>query len=340
MNILNMSAPLLKRFLVTGGAGFIGSSFVRYGLKNIPWCEKIVNLDLLTYAANLDNLASIADDPRYLFAQGDVRDGAFIEYLCVQNDIEAIVHFAAESHVDRSIRGPRAFYETNVGGTISLLEVVRRHPHIHFHHISTDEVFGSLGLEGSFTEQSPYRPNSPYSASKAASDHFVRAYEHTYGLSTTLSHCSNNYGPGQYVEKFVPFMIASCYHEEPLPIYGNGENVRDWIFVDDHAEAVWMILEKREKGQTYGIGGRCEKKNIDLVHIIIDEFAKIRQVDAKKYQELIQFVPDRPGHDIRYAIDCSKIQKEIDWKPLHDFSSGIRKTIAWYLENPTRLQPI
>ena len=230
-------------------------------------------------------------------------------------------------------------YETNVGGTVALLEVVRRHPHIHFHHISTDEVFGSLEMQGHFTEDSPYRPNSPYSASKAAADHFVRAYTHTYGFSTTLSHCTNNYGPGQHVEKFVPLMIASCHRQLSMPLYGKGENVRDWIFVDDHSEAIWMILEKKERGQTYGIGGRCEKRNIDLLHAIIEEFAKIAQVDPARYHQLIQFVPDRPGHDLRYAIDCTKIQKEIGWRPLHDFASGIRKTIGWYLENPTRLAP-
>ncbi len=327
-----------KRFLVTGGAGFIGSSFIRYGLNNIEGCEKIVNLYLFTYAANLQNLASVADDPRYLFVQGDIRDEAFIEYLCIQHEIEAIVHFAAESHVDRSIHGPKLFYETNVGGTIALLEVVRRHPHIHFHHISTDEVFGSLELQGHFTENSPYRPNSPYSASKAASDHFVRAYTHTYNLSTTMSHCTNNYGPGQYVEKFIPQMIACCQQKKSLPVYGKGENVRDWIFVDDHSEAVWMILEKRESGQTYAIGGECEKRNIDLLQTIIDEFAKIKQEDPNSFKELIRFVPDRPGHDLRYAIDCSKIKKQIGWRPLHDFSSGIRKTISWYIENPKRLE--
>jgi dTDP-glucose 4,6-dehydratase len=332
--------PLLKRFLVTGGAGFIGSSFIRYGLNNIPWCEKIVNLDLLTYAANLGNLASVAHDPRYLFVQGDVRDEAFVEYLCRCHEIEAIVHFAAESHVDRSIQDPRAFYDTNVGGTIALLEVARRHPHLHFHQISTDEVFGSLSEEGCFTEESPYRPNSPYSASKAAADHFVRAYEHTYGLSTTLSHCTNNYGPGQHTEKFIPTLITSCQQLRQIPIYGRGENVRDWIFVDDHSEAVWMILERREKGQTYAIGGRCEKRNIDLVQVVIEEFAKMQHTDVSQYQELIQFVPDRPGHDLRYAIDCRKIEREIGWKPLHDLTSGVRKTIAWYLENTPRLSQV
>ena len=330
---------LFKRFLVTGGAGFIGSSFIRYGLKHIPHCEKIVNLDLLTYAADPRNLSSIETDPRYIFVQGDIRDEALVEKLCVEHEIDAIVHFAAESHVDRSILGPRTFYETNVGGTLSLLEVVRRQRHIHFHQISTDEVFGMLlPNEAAFTEASPYRPNSPYAASKAAADHFVRAYTHTYGLSTTISHCTNNYGPCQNVEKFIPRMIAGCFHKKTLPVYGEGINVRDWIFVDDHSEAVWAILEKGEKGQVYAIGGECERKNIDLLHTLIQEFALMQESDLIDLKALIAFVSDRPGHDLRYAIDCSKIKQEIGWRPLHDLSSGIRKTIAWYLENPERLQ--
>ncbi len=329
---------LLKRFLVTGGAGFIGSAFIRYGLKQIAHCEKIVNLDILTYAADLRNLASVEGDPRYLFVQGDIRNEPLVERVCIQHDIDAIVHFAAESHVDRSISAPRAFYETNVGGTISLLEVVRRHPHIHFHHISTDEVYGTLPLDGAFSENSPYRPNSPYSASKAASDHFVRAYAHTYGLSTTISHCTNNYGPCQNVEKFIPRMISGCLHRQPLPLYGNGGNVRDWIFVDDHSEAVWSILEKATPGQVYDIGGECERRNIDLLHSLLNEFATLREEDPHQLISLITHVDDRPGHDFRYAIDCSKIKQEIGWKPLHDLSSGLRKTIAWYLENPERLK--
>jgi dTDP-glucose 4,6-dehydratase len=329
---------LRKRLLVTGGAGFIGSAFLRYGLKHNPHCEKIVNLDLLTYAADLRNLASAETDPRYLFIQGDIRDEALVEKLCVEHEIGAIVHFAAESHVDRSILGPRAFFETNVGGTLSLLEVVRRQRHIHFHHISTDEVYGTLTQEGAFSEHSPYRPNSPYSASKAASDHFVRAYAHTYGLSTTVSHCTNNYGPCQNVEKFIPRMIAGCFHKKPLPIYGEGVNVRDWIFVDDHSEAVWSILEKGEKGNVYDIGGECERRNIDLVYSIIHEFASLKEEDPKDFISLITFIGDRPGHDFRYAIDCGKIKQELSWRPLHDLSSGIRKTIAWYLENPDRLE--
>lgn len=326
-----------KRFLVTGGAGFIGSSFIRYGLKHIDHCEKIVNLDALTYAADLKNLSSVEADPRYLFVQGDIRDEALVEKLCVEHEIDAIVHFAAESHVDRSIMGPRAFFETNVGGTLSLLEVVRRQRHIHFHHISTDEVYGTLTHEGLFSENSPYRPNSPYAASKAASDHFVRAYAHTYGLSTSISHCTNNYGPCQNVEKFIPRMIAGCMHKKPLPLYGEGINVRDWIFVDDHSEAVWQILEKGEPGQVYDIGGECERKNIDLLQTIIREFSSLKEEDPKDLMSLITFVSDRPGHDLRYAIDCSKLKTEIGWRPLHDLSAGIRKTVAWYLENPERL---
>ncbi len=329
-----------KRLLVTGGAGFIGSSFIRRGLLHVQGCEKIVNLDALTYAADLRNLDSVELDPRYLFVQGDIRDEALVERLCVEHQIDAIVHFAAESHVDRSIAGPRAFYETNVGGTLALLEVVRRLPHIHFHHISTDEVYGSLAESGAFTENSPYLPNSPYAASKAASDHFVRAYAHTYNLSTTISHCTNNYGPCQNVEKFIPRMIYGCYHKKSLPVYGEGVNVRDWIFVDDHSDAVCTILEKGEKGQIYDIGGQCERKNVDLLEQIIAEFAALRKENVKDLDALITYVPDRPGHDLRYAIDCSKIQRELGWHPVHDLSSGIAKTIAWYLNHPERLQTV
>ena len=333
----------LKRFLVTGGAGFIGSSFIRYGLNHIPYCEKIINLDLLTYAADLRNLVSCETDPRYVFVHGDIRDEVLVEKLCVEYEVDAIVHFAAESHVDRSILGPRAFYETNVSGTMALLEVVRRQPHIHFHQISTDEVYGALQPnEKAFSEESPYRPNSPYAASKAAADHFVRAYSHTYGLSTTISHCTNNYGPCQHVEKFIPRMIAGCYHKKSLPIYGEGANIRDWIFVDDHSEAVWTVLERGKKGQVYAIGGECERKNIDLLHLLIREFA-IRNnlpspTDVSRLHSLIAFVSDRPGHDFRYAVDCSKTKQLLGWRPLHDLSSGLSKTIIWYLEHPERLQ--
>lgn len=327
----------LRRLLVTGGAGFIGSAFIRYGLRAAPACERIVNLDLLTYAADLRNVACCAEDPRYLFLQGDVCDEALIARICVEEKIDTIVHFAAESHVDRSIVDPKAFCQTNIYGTISLLEAVRKFPHIHYHHISTDEVFGSLLEEGHFTESSPYRPNSPYAASKAAADHFVRAYAHTYGISATLSHCTNNYGPCQNVEKFIPRMIASLFHRSPLCVYGQGVNVRDWIFVDDHAEAIWKILATGKSGEVYGIGGECEKSNMQVVQELIALFSTASQVDPRSLDALVTFVPDRPGHDFRYAIHSGKIQQDLQWRPANDFSSGLSKTLSWYLENTERL---
>lgn len=332
-----MSYPF-KRFLVTGGAGFIGSSFIRYGMAHIQSCEKIVNLDVLSYAADMRNLACVENDPRYLFVKGDIREEKLIYRLCQEHGIDVIVHFAAESHVDRSIAGPRAFFETNVGGTLSLLEVVRTLPHIHFHHISTDEVYGALTEEGSFTEASPYRPNSPYSASKAASDHFVRSYAHTYGLSTSISHCTNNYGPCQHVEKFIPRMIRGCLYKKPLTVYGTGIHVRDWIFVDDHSEALWMLLQHQIRGKTFGIGGGCERKNLDLLQTVIEIFSTLRREDPEKLCSLITFVSDRPGHDLRYAIDSSYIAKEIGWRPRHLLDQGLKRTIEWYLENPDRLE--
>lgn len=332
-----MHMQLFKRFLITGGAGFIGSSFIRYGLQHIDHCEKIVNLDLLTYAADPKNLQSVDFDPRYVFVQGNICDETLVEQLCIEHQIDAIVHFAAESHVDRSISGPHAFFQTNVGGTLALLEVIRRLPHIHFHHISTDEVYGTLTESGTFNEDSAYRPNSPYAASKAAADHFVRAYTHTYGISSSISHCTNNYGPCQHVEKFIPRMIAGCFYRKQLPLYGKGINVRDWIFVDDHSEAVWQILSKGKKGHVYDIGGECERKNIDLLHLLIQEFSTLRQEDPFSLQSLITFVEDRPGHDLRYAINSQKIKQELGWQPRHDLSMGMRKTISWYLENSERL---
>ncbi len=322
----------LKRILVTGGAGFIGSAFIRYGLREIFSLERIVNLDVLTYAADLTNLESSADDFRYRFVRADIREEALIEQICEEEGIEAIVHFAAESHVDRSISGPRVFYETNVGGTLALLDVVRRHPEIHFHHISTDEVYGSLSLDGKFAEDSPYRPNSPYAASKAASDHFVRAYAHTYGLSATLSHCTNNYGPCQNEEKFIPTIIRNCLQKKEIPLYGEGNQIRDWIFVDDHCAAVWQILEEENPSEIYDIGGSCEIANRDLIFLISDQIAKETGEDPCLYRALIRSVPDRPGHDFRYAIDCGKIRKSLGWEPAHDFNAGIAKTIAWYLD--------
>lgn len=328
--MLNLS---FKRILVTGGAGFIGSAFIRYSLKHIPDIEKVVNLDLLTYAANLANLSSIASDPRYLFVRGDILHGSLVEELIRQHALDAIVHFAAETHVDRSIADPRCFYRTNVEGTLSLLEVVRRFPEVHFHHISTDEVYGSA-TTGSFSEHSPYCPNSPYAASKAAADHFVRAYATTYGLSTTISHGSNNYGPHQYPEKFIPRMISALLKKEALPVYGQGLNVRDWIFVEDHAAAIWKILQKGRRGERYNVGGCFEVRNIDLLQLLIESFAKIKGENPQKYTPLITFVTDRPGHDFRYSLSSAKIETELGWTPRHLFHEGLEKTITWYMENP------
>ncbi|MBS0649032.1 MAG: dTDP-glucose 4,6-dehydratase [Verrucomicrobia bacterium] len=319
-----------KKFLVTGGAGFIGSAFIRYGLHHLS-PEKIVNLDLLTYAGHEKNMEGFLHDPRHLFVRGDICDRELVKKLCQDHGIEAIVHFAAESHVDRSIQNPAAFLETNIRGTFTLLEVIRELPHIHFHHISTDEVYGSLH-EGYFNEHSSYRPNSPYSASKAASDHLVRAWGHTYGLSTTLSHCTNNYGPYQHAEKFIPHMIMNCLQSKPLPIYGQGINVRDWLYVDDHAEAVWMILEKGKAGEVYDIGGETEMRNIDLLEMLIERLAARTSQDPKNFRNLITWVADRPGHDLRYAIDCSKIKTELGWAQRHTLPQGLEKTIEWYLQ--------
>lgn len=323
----------VNHLLVTGGAGFIGSAFIRYVLHKIPSFQgKCVNLDLLTYAGNLENLRDVENDPRYFFQEGNICDQALVEKLCIDHDIDTIVHFAAESHVDRSITGPKTFLETNVLGTFHLLEVVRRHPSIHFHHVSTDEVYGCLGETGLFTEETAYHPNSPYSASKASSDHFVRAYGTTYGISTCISNCSNNYGPFQYPEKLIPLMILNCLNKQPLPVYGKGQNVRDWLYVDDHAKALWMLLECSVKGETYNIGGEEEWKNIDLVHEIIRVVAKIQGEDPEALSRLISYVQDRPGHDFRYAIDCSKIKREIGWQPDHSFTQGLEETVQWYIE--------
>lgn len=319
-----------KRLLVTGGAGFIGSAFIRFGLRHFPALEKIINLDLLTYAGSEKNMESFLQEPRHLFIRGDIRDRHLVKTLCQEHAIEAIVHLAAESHVDRSIEDPAIFLESNVLGTFELLEVVRSLPSIHFHHVSTDEVYGSLET-GFFNESSPYRPNSPYAASKAASDHFVRAWGKTYGLSITLSHCSNNFGPYQHIEKFIPHMIYNCLKKQPLPVYGKGINVRDWLFVDDHAEALWLILEKGKNGETYTIGGETPLKNLDLLHTLIDRLAHHTSQDRTQLQKLITFVQDRPGHDLRYAIDCSKIKQTLGWNQHHTLEQGLEKTISWYL---------
>lgn len=321
----------VNNLLVTGGAGFIGSAFIRYVLKHVPsFTGTCVNLDLLTYAGNLANLHEVENDARYHFVKGDICDQALVERLCREFNIDTIIHFAAESHVDRSITGPKAFLETNVMGTFHLLEAVRNNPHIHFHHVSTDEVYGCLGETGMFTEETPYHPNSPYSASKAASDHFVRAYGTTYNLSTCISNCSNNYGPYQYPEKLIPLTILNCLNKHPLPVYGKGQNVRDWLYVDDHAKALWMLLEYSKKGETYNIGGEEEWKNIDLVHEIVRIVAKQQNENRAALEGLITFVQDRPGHDFRYAIDCRKVKNDIGWSPDHNFSQGLEETVAWF----------
>lgn len=313
--------------LVTGGAGFIGSAFIRYLLRSDEFKGKILNYDLLTYAGNLAFLNGFENHPRYRFVQGDILNQSLVEKLLLDHEIDTIVHFAAETHVDRSIASALPFIETNVKGTLSLLEAVRKFPQIHFHHISTDEVYGSLGEGGVFNENSAYRPNSPYSASKAASDHLVRAFGQTYGVSTTISHCSNNYGPCQNVEKFIPLMIHNCLKKKPLPVYGRGSNVRDWIYVDDHAEAVWRILQLGKKGEVYDVGGKTELSNLELLNLLIDLIQSQRPGD---YRSLIRFVQDRPGHDFRYALDTAKIESELGWQPKTTLNDGLLRTIRWY----------
>lgn len=318
---------------MTGGAGFIGSAFIRYLLRSSYFEGRIINFDLLTYAASLENLEGFHTHPRYRFIQGDINNQTFVERILEEQEIDAIVHFAAETHVDRSIASARPFFDANVMGTLSLLEAVRKFPHVHFHHISTDEVYGSLGESGSFHEHSPYRPNSPYSASKAASDHLVRAFSETYRLSTTLSHCSNNYGPRQFPEKFIPLMILQCLAHKELPVYGRGANIRDWLYVDDHADAIYAILQNGKKGETYDIGGGAEMSNLDLLHLLIDLIAKESGQDPQGFRSLIRFVEDRPGHDFRYSIDASKIGRELRWKPTTALKAGLARTIRWYLKN-------
>ncbi len=322
----------VKNILVTGGAGFIGSAFIRYVLSLNDFKGNIVNYDLLTYAANLKNLLSISHDKRYFFVKGDICDEALLSSVCKERSIDTIVHFAAETHVDNSILGPKVFLTTNVFGTFSILEVLKKNKAVHLHHISTDEVYGSL-KEGFFNESSKYSPSSPYSASKAASDHLVLAYFKTYNLSATLSHCTNNYGPYQHREKFIPLMILNLLEGKKLPIYGRGENIRDWLYVEDHAEAIWRIINFGKNGETYDIGGEEEKNNLEAVRTIIKILSEIKNRPIDEYLSLINFVQDRPGHDFRYAIDFSKIKKELQWKPKHSFEEGIKKTISWYLEN-------
>jgi dTDP-glucose 4,6-dehydratase len=330
-----------KSILVTGGAGFIGSAFIRRLFKNRDFQGKIVNLDLLTYAGNPENLKGAVDAPRYTLVRGDIADQKLVDAVCQEHAIDAIVNFAAESHVDRSILGPGVFVQTNIVGTYALLEVVRKRPGIHFHHVSTDEVYGSLGETGLFTEDTAYDPSSPYSASKAASDHLVRAYQRTYGISTTVSNCSNNYGPYHFPEKLIPLMIVNALAGKPLPVYGDGQNVRDWLYVSDHCDAIRTVLRKGRVGETYNIGGRNEKRNLEIVNVICATLDELRPGDPMvPHAKLIRFVQDRPGHDRRYAIDARKIEAELEWKPSETFETGIRKTIDWYLANDAWIQGV
>jgi len=321
--------------LVTGGAGFIGSNFVLSTLEERD--EPIVNLDKLTYAGSLRNLERLRGDPRHVFVQGDICDRELVRGLLKKYSPRAIVHFAAESHVDRSISGPAPFVQTNVAGTFSLLEEARLlSREIRFLHVSTDEVYGSLAPDDpAFTEETPYAPNSPYAASKAAADHLVRAYHHTYGLATVTTNCSNNYGPRQFPEKLIPLTISNALAGKPLPVYGDGRNVRDWLYVEDHCEAVRLVLERGRVGETYNIGGGCEKQNIDVVKAICSLLDELKPRKEGRHAELISLVKDRPGHDRRYAMDSSKIARELGWRPREDFASGLVKTVRWYLENAT-----
>ena len=331
------------KILVTGGAGFIGSAVVRLAVAR---GHEVVNLDALTYAANLANVDSVADSPLYAFEQADIRDRAALDRILAAHRPDAIMHLAAESHVDRSIDGPGAFIETNVTGTYHLLEAARaywvaqgRPEGFRFHHISTDEVFGSLGETGQFTEDTPYDPRSPYSASKAASDHLVRAWHETYGLPVVLTNCSNNYGPFHFPEKLVPVVILNALHGRPIPVYGDGGNVRDWLYVEDHADALLLCLEKGEVGRSYNIGGENEAKNIDLVRTICAHLDDLRP-EAAPHDRLITFVTDRPGHDRRYAIDPTRIRTELGWRPSVTVEEGLRKTVEWYLDHEDWWRPL
>jgi dTDP-glucose 4,6-dehydratase len=329
--------------LVTGGAGFIGSNFVLDWLAN-PHAEPVVNLDKLTYAGNLANLEAVQNDTRHHFVQGDIGDVVLIEKLLREHPIRAVVNFAAESHVDRSIHGPGEFIHTNMVGTFHLLESVRAYwtnlaepqkASFRFLHVSTDEVYGSLSpTDPAFLETNPYEPNSPYSASKAASDHLVRAWHHTYGLPVLTTNCSNNYGPYHFPEKLIPLVILNALNGKPLPIYGDGQQVRDWLYVKDHCSAIRRVLEAGRLGETYNVGGWNEKANLEVVKIICSILDGLRPKPSGQYADQITFVTDRPGHDRRYAIDASKLERELGWKPAETFESGIAKTVQWYLEHP------
>lgn len=336
----------LTNILVTGGAGFIGCNFIRFMFNgNNDFSGRIINLDALTYAGNLASLEDIDKKfggRRYFFEKGNICNNELVEFIIKKYEIDTIVHFAAESHVDRSILGPKAFIETNVMGTFTLLEAARNYwrksdgsfeDNVLFHHVSTDEVYGSLGDTGYFTETTPYDPRSPYSASKAASDHLALSYNHTYGLPLTLSNCSNNYGPYQFPEKLIPLMILNMLSAKPLPVYGDGKNIRDWIFVEDHNSAVWTIMQKGRNGEKYNVGGGNEWENIKLLETLIKIVSKQASLNPDKIHSTITYVKDRPGHDRRYAIDCSKIKRELGWNQAFNFSQGLERTVEWYLTN-------
>ena len=336
------------KILITGGAGFIGSNFVHHWCQHYPG-DRVIVLDVLTYAGNRKNLAGLEDKANLRFVQGDICDRTLVDRLLQDEEINTIAHFAAESHVDRSILGPDAFVRTNVVGTFTLLEAFRQHwqsqqrpQHYRFHHVSTDEVYGSLGVDDpGFSETTPYAPNSPYSASKAGSDHLVRAYHHTYGLPTLITNCSNNYGPYHFPEKLIPLMCINILLGKPLPVYGDGQNIRDWLYVGDHCSALNVVLHQGQPGESYNIGGNNEVKNIDLVHqlcTLMDELAP--DLPVRPSHQLITFVKDRPGHDRRYAINATKLKTELGWTPAETVESGLRKTVQWYLQHQDWWQPL
>ena len=332
------------KIIVTGGAGFIGSAVIRHLIKNTE--HSVVCLDKLTYAGNLETLKEVSDSDRYAFEKTDICDRNAVEAIFKKHQPDAIMHLAAESHVDRSIDGPAEFIQTNLVGTFTLLDVARNYakekPKFRFHHISTDEVYGDLPLDNSlFTEETPYNPSSPYSASKAGSDHLVRAWHRTFGLKTMVTNCSNNYGPYHFPEKLIPLIILNALEGKPLPVYGKGEQVRDWLFVEDHARALVKVCTEGVPGETYNIGGHNEKQNIEVVKTLCAILDELRpRADGKSYSEQITFVADRPGHDLRYAIDASKIQRELGWKPQETFETGMRKTVEWYLNNKWWWEPL
>ena len=338
----------MATILVTGGAGFIGGCFIRQWIAEEQ--DTVVNLDKLTYAGNLDSLEPVAKSPRHKFVHGDIGDRELVDKLLAEHRPRAIVNFAAESHVDRSIDGPGAFVQTNVVGTFTLLDATRHYwkklsgadaEQFRFLHVSTDEVYGSLGETGKFEETTPYSPNSPYSASKASSDHLVRAYHHTYGLPVLVTNCSNNYGPYQFPEKLIPLMILNAVEGKPLPVYGDGQNVRDWLYVEDHCHAIRRVLARSAVGETYNVGGNCERTNMQIVHAICDTVDRLKPgLKHAPCRGLIKFVTDRPGHDRRYAIDASKIERDLGWTPREVFETGLERTVRWYLDNPTWVERV